>query len=309
MAPHKSLVLVFLVSTLAPQAWAQFGARKDEVVIYALTSKGPMAFTIVPPGTVNHVTSPHFEVIETAKLPGESVVPGFPERSAQTLHREPDDLFQMITQIENEPTPRALFTAKGKEFTLKGLLRDDNVGSNPPRPLDFLPGGFAPFTPGVAVGPDRALQEVAVLLWRPNSTLAPFRQVPIDFVGPAVPPGLTGPEFEIGLGVAPFFLPWTPIVKKYPNAGWREGVDLKFIEEDPELRSTIQLIRLRPGKSTPLFTIPGATHMFVLEGQVDITPAGGTPSTLKQNWYAFVPNGFAISLSNPKPYRGPGAVQ
>jgi len=94
--------------------------------------------------------------------------------------------------------------------------------------------------------------------------------------------------------------------QEIPERRLAEGVDLKFIEEDPELRSTIQLIRLRPGKSTPLFTIPGATHMFVLEGQVDITPAGGTPSTLKQNWYAFVPNGFAISLSNPKPYRGPG---
>ena len=309
MALHKSLVLVLLVSALALEARAQFGARKDEVVIFALTNKGPMNFTIVPPGTVNRAATPRFEVIETAALPGEVVVPGFPERSAQTLHREPDDLFQMITQIENEPTPRALFTAKGKEFTLKGLLRDDNLGSNPPTPLDFLPGGFAPFTPGVTVGPDVALQEVAVLLWRPNSTLPPFAEVPLDFVGPAVPPGVTGPEFSFGLGVAPFFLPWTPIVKKYPNAGWPQGVDLKLLEEDLTIPSTINLIRLRPGKATPLFTIPGATHLFVLEGQVDITPAGGAPSTMKQNWYAFVPNGFAITLSNPKPYRGPGAAQ
>src|SRR4051812_34263848 len=125
MALHKLFALILLIAASALNARAQFGARKDEVVIFALTNKGPMNFTIVAPTTVNRPQTgpgPRFEVLETAKLPPEVVIPEFPERSAQTLHREPDDLFQMITQIENEPTPRALFTAKGKEFTLKGLL-------------------------------------------------------------------------------------------------------------------------------------------------------------------------------------------
>src|SRR5689334_12407313 len=130
MAINKALALVLLFLAAGFEARAQFGARKDEVVIFALTSKGPMNFTIVPPTTVNRpqpATGPRFEILETAALPNEVVIPEFPERQAQTLHREPDDLFQMITQVENEPTPRALFTAKGKEFTLKGLLRDDNL--------------------------------------------------------------------------------------------------------------------------------------------------------------------------------------
>jgi hypothetical protein len=231
MALRKTLFVSVAILAFTLEARAQFGARKDEVVIFVLTSKGPQNFTIVPPTFMNRpqpATGPRYEVIETAKLPGEVVIPEFPERSAQTLHREPDDLFQMITQIENEPTPRALFTVKGKEFTLKGVLRDDNQGSNPLTPIDFLPGGFAPFTPGVTVGPDVAMQEVAVLLWRRDALSPPFQQVPNGFVGPVVPAGQTGPEFELTLGVAPFFLPWTPIRKKYPNAGWSEAINHSY---------------------------------------------------------------------------------
>src|SRR5262245_23449981 len=75
LAPHKTLAAIPLILVLgAFDAEAQFGARKNEVVIFALTSKGPQNFTIRAPNTVNPpqpATGVRYEVIEVEKLPNE----------------------------------------------------------------------------------------------------------------------------------------------------------------------------------------------------------------------------------------------
>ena len=80
---------------------------------------------------------------------------------------------------------------------------------------------------------------------------------------------------------------------------------MKPVDEDPAAGTIVQVIRLRPGKRTPLFRIPGNTHLAVLQGRVEITPAGGSTSTMRQNWYAYVPGGLAFSFANPRVYDGP----
>lgn len=283
---------------------AQFGGRDGDVVLFVLSHRGPFTIQTVAPQTTNAAaTTARYKVTDTGRLPFQIVLPDFPERLAQTPISESDDQFQMITQIEYEPTPRAEFTAKGKEFTLRGILRDDNVGGK--EKIDFIAGGFAPFTPGVTVGPDVGLNEVAVILWRHDISGPPFRQVPLSYVGPAVPPGQTGPEFSLSLGKVPLFIPWTEARTKYPGQNWPQGVDLKLIEEDREIPSYIQLIRIRPGRRTPLFRIPARTHYFVLQGAVDIASAGGTPARMTRDFHAYVPAGHIIQMTNAKAYVGP----
>jgi hypothetical protein len=298
-------VLFAALLTATPLA-AQFGGREGDVVLFVLSHRGAANFQVAAPGATNSAeTTARFKVTNTNELPFETVLPDFPERMAQTPFREPDDLFQMITQTEVEPTPRAEFTAKGKEFTLRGILRDDNVGGE--EKIDFIAGGFAPFEVGVAVGPDVALIEVAVLLWRPDATTPPFRQVPIDYIGPAVPEGFTGPEYSLSLGKLPLFIPWTQMRRNYPGVGWPPGVDIKLIEEDIAIPSTINLIRIRPGRKTPAFRVTARTHFFVLQGSVDIASLGDLPTRMSQYWHAFVPANHWITLANPQPYEGPGS--
>jgi hypothetical protein len=303
----RALSYIVVASLLAacPLA-AQFGGREGDVVLFVLSHRGAANFQVAAPGATNTAANTaRFKVTNTNTLPFETVLPDFPERVAQTPFREPDDLFQMITQTELEYTPRAEFTAKGKEFTLRGILRDDNVGGK--EVIDFIAGGFAPFEVGVTVGPDVALVEVAVLLWRPDASTPPFRQVPMDYVGPTVPPGLTGPEYSLSLGKLPLFIPWAQMRRQYPGVGWPQGVDIKLIEEDVSIPSTIHLIRIRPGRKTPGFRISARTHFFVLQGSVDIASLGEQPTRMSQYWHSYVPANHWITLSNPQPYTGPGA--
>ncbi len=296
---NRFLIPAMLAGCLCAPLSAQFGGRDGDVVFFVLSHRGRQDFQTVAPGTANTAaTNAQYKVTDTGALPFEVVLPSFPERKAQTPFRAVDDLFQMITQVEYEPTPRAEFTAKGKEFTLRGVLRDDNVGGK--EKIDFIAGGFAPFTPGVTVGPDVGLNEVAVLLWRPDSTTPPFREVPLDYVGPRVPPGQTGPEFSLSLGKVPLFIPWNEMRKLYPGGDWPQGVDAKVIEEDPEIPSTIRLMRIRPGRKTPLFRVPARTHFFVLQGSANIASSGGAPVRMGRDWHAYVPAGHAISIANAK---------
>jgi hypothetical protein len=53
------------------------------------------------------------------------------------------------------------------------------------------------------------------------------------------------------------------------------------------------------------FSIDGNTHIIVLQGNVQIAPAGGAAQTISVFHYAFVPPGYAIGLSNPAVYAGP----
>jgi hypothetical protein len=45
----------------------------------------------------------------------------------------------------------------------------------------------------------------------------------------------------------------------------------------------------------------------VLQGSVDIASIDGPPTRMEQYWHAYVPANHWITLSNPKPYDGPGA--
>lgn len=296
---QRFLLPAMLAGSISAPLAAQFGGRDGDVVFFVLTHRGRQEFQTVAPGTTNSAaTNALFKVTDTGSLPFETVLTTFPERQAQTPHRTPDDLFQMITQVEYEPTVRAEFTAKGKEFTLRGILRDDNVGGK--EKIDFIAGGFAPFTPGVTVGPDVGLNEVVVLLWRPDATTPPFRDVPLDYVGPRVPPGQTGPEFSVSIGKVPLFVKWDEMRKLYPSGAWPQGVDLKFIEDDPEIPSSIRLMRIRPGRKTPLFRVPARTHFFVLQGAANITSAGGATTRMGRDWHAFLPANHVISIANAK---------
>ena len=130
--------------------------------------------------------------------------------------------------------------------------------------------------------------------------------VPIETPSQFGPAGLTGVELEAVSGAAAFFVPWTTLVQRYPNQGWPSGLDVKILDEDARVGNTSELIRLRPGKATPLFTFSSNTHLFVLEGSAQIQAAGGPQTALKLNWYAFIPKGFAISISNPRALSGSG---
>jgi hypothetical protein len=300
--------IIPLVAAMAAPLCAQFGGRDGDVVLFVLSHRGPFGFQSVAPGSTNTAaTTAQFRVTDTLSLTPEIVLPDFPERTAQTPFRAQDDQFQMITQIEYEPTVRAEFTAKGKEFTLRGILRDDNLGGK--EKIDFIAGGFAPFTPGVTVGPDVGINEVAVILWRHDISGPPFRAVPNSYVGPAVPPGLTGPEFSLSLGKVPLFIPWRETRTVYPNQNWPQGVDIKEVEHDREIPTYIQLMRIRPGRRTPLFRIQARTHFFVLQGAVDIASAGGAPARMTRDFHAYVPTGHIIQLSNARAFAGPLGAQ
>src|SRR6185503_4838749 len=107
-----------------------------------------------------------------------------------------------------------------------------------------------------------------------------------------------------GLVKLPALLPWSNMSGHYPGAGWKHGIDLKMLDLDVALGTTILQLRLRPGIQTPMFRIPGHTHVFVLQGSVTITAAGVNTTALQQNDYAFLPGNFAVSLANPKHYTG-----
>jgi len=121
-----------------------------------------------------------------------------------------------------------------------------------------------------------------------------------------VPPGVTGPEFELTLGVAPFFLPWTADPEEVPNAVGRMASTFSWSSR----------IRIWGARSTwsgyapggyAAYTIPGATHYFVLEGSVDIT-GRRYDLDLKAELVRVRSNGFA-SRSRTRSRTGPGAGQ
>jgi hypothetical protein len=94
----------------------------------------------------------------------------------------------------------------------------------------------------------------------------------------------------------------------YPGQGWEQGIDIRPIEQDNAAGTVVRMIRLRGGRVTPPFVFGGNTHLAVLQGSVTLTPTqGGAAATLTKFQYAFIPNGFAIVLSNPVVYTGPAS--
>jgi hypothetical protein len=134
-------------------------------------------------------------------------------------------------------------------------------------------------------------------------------KVPDGTISQFGPAGTTGIELEGLSGVAAFFAPWVNLQKYYPNQSWPLGVDIKLLDSDATVGDTAFLIRLRPGAVIPAFSFTGNTHLFVVQGNSLIQPAGAASQPFNLNYYAFAPTGFSLTISNPLPYSGPGATQ
>jgi len=301
------LVATVLTGAATSIATAQWGGRKNELVIYAI-SKGKSDLQVAPNGTTNSGVVGRLEVLDSATVAAAPLSAGFPSKLVRVLHRESDDLFELVTQLERTPSPRQLNQITSKVLFINGMLRDQNPGSISTKPLDVTGGLYVPYFQGIAAGPDVAVDTSRYLVWTPSSSVPPFIAVPAETPSQFGPAGLTGVELEAVSGAAAFFVPWLNLLVRYPGQGWPEGMDVKVLDEDPQIGNTSQLIRLRPGKTTPLFTFSSNTHLFVLEGGAQLQSPGVAAASISVNWYAFVPRGFAISLSNPIAYSGPGAL-
>ncbi len=295
-------LLLFVVAVglcQAPAARAQFGGRAGDVVLYALTAKGSGDFRVPPPGATNDArTLADFKVISLDAVPLSSGDP-FPIQR-QVLYEREDELFQVGTDPETTVGLHRIFVAPTKIFVFQGV-------NNPIRNLLGNTTNYLAFPVGMDLEGDVALLSLKVITWVPQKW--PFI-VLTDRRGPLGPPDISGFEYFFQLPGAvtlPSLLPWTNMWRLYPGGGWPNGVDLKLLETDTRVGNTTRLIRIRPGKRTPVFRIPGHTHLFVLQGGGDISPAGSTTVSLKKNDYAFLPENFVITLSNPKSYAGPGA--
>ena len=303
---RRSLVFAAILGAASSAvATAQWAGRKNELVIYAI-SKAKNDLQIVPNNTTNSGIVGRFEIIDPSTVTAAPIGSDLPAKLARVLHRESDDLFEYITQVEQIPSPRQQNQITTKVLFLDGLLRDQNPGSVSTKPLDVTGALYVPYFQGIAAGPDIAIDQSRYLLWSPSASIQPFVAVPVETPSQFGPAGLTGVELEAVSGAAAFFVPWTTLVQRYPNQGWPSGVDVKILDEDARVGNTSELIRLRPGKATPLFTFSSNTHLFVLEGSAQIQAASGPQTALKLNWYAFIPKGFAISISNPRALSGSG---
>jgi hypothetical protein len=273
---------------------AQFGGREGDTVILVVSAKGDRTFQVVPRNTTN--TAAGFEIKDWRDLPDEPFGPDFPGESRRLMHWEPGDVFNMIIQRADIQSPYQFVEGPVKVLIAKGLLR-----LFPPDgpPVDTPVGFYAPFPALVDFGPNQPLFNGVTLMWTPHPTFPVAKLAPPDYVSPVVPPGSNGIEFLLGKGSFIGIIPWVAMRRADPAGGWPHGVDVKLVEDDPELGVTIRILRLRPGRRTPLFRVRASTHLWVLSGRVQITPAGGTTATMHQDIYAFVPNAFAFQLSNP----------
>ena len=296
---HRILALIIAVLLVVVPAAAQYGGREGDVVIYAVTAKGNAAPVIVPAGTNNTQTG--FEVKDPQALPSQPFGPDFPGEFFVRLHSEPEDTFGFVIQKEDIETSTNEFMGPGKVLIIQGvnrLLFPDKV------PMDMTAGLYAPFPQGTDFGPELPILEAHSFLWTPAPFFPLIVPRPAGFIGPGNPSGKTGSEFIVDRGSFIGILKWVGFNTLYGD-GWQQGIDAKNLEQDTALGMTARLIRLRQGRKTPPFIIRANTHLAVLSGRVEITPTIGTNRVLTAKQYAFVPNGFAIVLSNPAKYTGP----
>ena len=296
---RRTLFSVLAVCLAAPLMLAQFGGREDEVVIYMVSVKGNPNPVIVPSTTANTQTG--FEVKDPLSMPLEPFGPDFAGEFFVTLHTEAADSFRFIVQRERILTQHNTFAGPAKLMIIQGL---DRLLIPNKEPVDLTAGLFAPFPQGVDFGPELPMMEANSFMWTPSPVFPLLRPADPSFISSLTPPGFTGSEYVLQLGQFVALIPWIGLNQIY-GAGWPQGIDQRLIEQDNSLGSTVRMIRLRPGRQTPTFVIRANTHLAVLQGSIDIVPANGTARTLTAKQYAFIPNGFAISLANPVTYSGP----
>jgi hypothetical protein len=296
---RRTLLSVLAGCLAAPLMLAQFGGRADEVVIYAVSVKGNPNPQIVPSTTVNTQTG--FEVKDPLALPLEPFGPDFAGEFFVTLHSEAADNFRFILQREGIFTQHNTFAGPAKLMIIQGL---DRLVIPDKDPVDLTAGLFAPFPQGVDFGPELPIMEANSFMWTPSPVFPLLQPADPSFISSLTPAGITGSEYVLQLGQFVALIPWIGLDQIY-GSGWPQGVDQRLIEQDNALGSTVRMIRLRPGRQTPPFVIRANTHLAVLQGSVQIRPTNGPARTLTAKQYAFIPNGFAISLANPVTYSGP----
>src|SRR3989442_3012683 len=162
------LLATIFVSAAGSIATAQWSGRKNELVIYAI-SKKKSDLQIAPSGA-NNAGRGGFEIIDSSKVAATPLSPDFPAKLVRLLHRESDDVFELISQVERVPSPRQLNQSTTKILFLDGLLREQNPGSVSTKPLDVTGGLYVPFFQGIAAGPDVAIDASRFLLWSPTAS-------------------------------------------------------------------------------------------------------------------------------------------
>jgi mannose-6-phosphate isomerase-like protein (cupin superfamily) len=292
------LFVVVLISALSIPAFAQFGGRHGDVVIFAVTANGSGDLLAVPLTTANTAQNlSNFRITSLNSVPFSSSEPFGLKR--QVFYEQPNELFEMSTDDENSIGKHRIFLVPTKLFFTLGVI-------NPLGNLNGNVNTFIAIPRGLDVTEDLALETIQFLTWAP--TKWPFI-APTDVRGPVGPPELPGWLFLFLIPNAvkvPSLIPWTGLQALYPTGGWPEGIDSKLLEIDPGSGSTTRMLRLRPGKQTPSFRIPGHTHFYILQGGATITPVGGSTFTMKQNDYAFLPEGFTVTVANPQQFEGAG---
>ena len=294
---RRTVLLCFLICLCSSLTFGQFGGREGDAVLYVVCAKGNSDFQVVPPDTVNPQTG--LDIKDPFSMPREPFGPDFPGESFVLLHQEEQDNFRMVVQLPDIYTQHNQFLGPAKLLIFEGI---DRLAIPAKAPIDLTAGLFAPFPEGVDFGPEVPVFEAHSFLWTPSPVFPLIVPRDPDFISPITPPGLTGSEYVLQLGSFLGIIPWVGFNKTYPGAGWTVGIDSKMIDQDPNLGSTVRLIRLRAGKKTPTFRIAANTHLAVLSGSVQITPAKGTTTVLSTLNYAFVPNNFAIVLANPRQF-------
>ncbi len=299
----RVVLLVLALSLFTCLTEAQFGGRDGDVVIYSLSAKGDPTIQVVPSNTVN--SQPGLEIRDPLSETYQPFGPDFPAESYVTLHTEPGDSFRFIRQHEGIEIQHNQLQGPAKLLIAEGM---DRLLIPNKDPIDLTAGLYAPFPQGVDFGPELPIFEAHSFLWTPSPIFPLLKPADPSFTSPLDPPGLTGSEYVLQLGQFLGLIPWVGLSQLYPNTGWEEGIDQKLIDEDTSLGATVRLIRLRPGRKTPIFRIAANTHLAVLSGSVQIAPPNGPGTTLNRFNYAFVPNNFAITLSNPKQFDSAGAA-
>ncbi|MBI3895864.1 MAG: hypothetical protein HY313_08010 [Acidobacteria bacterium] len=277
-------------------ALAQFGGRQGDVVLYLLTAKGSGEFQVLPAGTTNSAAaSAAFRIIPLDSVSAVASPP-FPI-FRQVFYEVDDEIFQFVTDPEAAIGLHRVFLKTTKVFVVHGS--DNTFGSF----VTSFP-TYASFPGDLDVEGEIVLEDLQFLAWTPMKW--PILAV-VDKRGPIGDPNVSGLEWFFGNAVGikvPFLVPWTPL-RRSSGAGWQQGIDLKMLDTDPSVGITARLLRLRPGRRTPILRMGGHTHLFVLQGQMELLPAGSGAVPLVRNDYAFLPPGYAFRLSNPKPYDGP----
>jgi mannose-6-phosphate isomerase-like protein (cupin superfamily) len=290
-------ILALTILALASVASAQYNGGPGDAVVYTVTYNGSANYQypgLSATNTQANLAGFKKTVLSTVPVVGSDPFP----LQRQVLFMNNQETFQIGTDTETTVGLHRLFVFPTKLIVINGV--------NLP-----TPGGlgekndFISFPLGLDVCCDVALETLTVATWFPGPW--PFI-VLTDHRGNLGPPDIPGFQylFQIPNAVKlPALLPWTNMNTLYPNVGWQPGTDLRLLEADTTVGSTIREMRMRPGAKTPMLSTPGHNHMFILSGSVTITPAGGTPLVLNQNDYVYLPEGFSYTLSNPVAYSGP----